>query len=113
MMELERMREVLAEKAMGWHKGARVVWVNTEEAWQECDFSWEPDKDWSQCGMVIEAMRKKRWCWDGSCTDKGSFWCLWWRMIEDDEYARWSGVGDTFPEAVSYVAAKAIEGWER
>jgi len=112
-MELERMREVLAEKAMGWHKGARVVWINTEEAWGECDFSWEPDADWEQCGMVIEAMRKKGWCWEGSFADEGSVWCEWWRVIEYEENVCFSGRGKTFTQAVCYVAAMAIEGWER
>jgi len=134
MMEREQIRTALATKLMGWTQMYLVeydtdVWMEPSgedkllgmDGWLVVEGmydyrDWRPDEDWKQCGMVIEAMREKGWCWDGSFTDdEDGVWCSWWRVTDDGDVSddtSFSGVGDTFCEAVCYVAALALEAIE-
>ena len=77
-MDTETMRRILAERAMGWEFNvASRYWK-----WREANGArvsmhksqWQPDRNWQQCGLVIEAMRERGWTWhvtafaDGSTT---------------------------------------------
>jgi len=61
------MRRVLAEKALGWtlipDDGKGEAWVDANRHLRCWADDWHPDTDWEQCGLVIEAMRAKRWEW--------------------------------------------------
>ena len=109
-MEREQIRTVLATKLMGWTLSPNGYWWQDRHgSCVQAEGTWQPDVSWSQCGcMIVEAMRAQGWCWDGSFTDEGNFWCSWWRATDDGDHVYFSGVGDTFPEAVSYVAALAM-----
>ncbi len=119
-MDTEHMREVLATKAMGWHKSARErrridhYWYDSGgERIMHVDH-WHPDADWEQCGKVIEAMREKypafaaRRCvdvgWYASFGKRFKQWGSWYLPDGPEEvYA------DTFTEAVSLAACRALE----
>ena len=77
-MELERMRELLATKAMGWKCNWGDWMSENESVWEMSVKQWHPDTDWAQCGLVIEAMREKGWDWHVSAYASGSVSASLW-----------------------------------
>jgi len=67
MDDTERMREVLARGMGCVGCVCRGLHGLPEAGWKTDDYGriitqsdWRPDEDWAQCGMVIEAMARKR-----------------------------------------------------
>jgi len=67
-VDIDELRAFLAVHAMGWtSKEYRREFARLfEPGWQAgnviiAQSDWRPDVDWTQCGMVIEAMRAKGW----------------------------------------------------
>jgi len=120
MDERERMREVLAEM-LGWEGFGKDgqesdevhYWRGVTEdgtPFKVYAKDWRPDERWEHCGWVIEAMRAKGWCMDTSCVEDGSVYVCFWQIaatVNGEIYA--SVAGDTFPEAVSLAAYRALE----
>ena len=65
--ERERMRRVLATKAMGWRPSSREhlgVWEDATGHARALRVMWDPFADPKQMMDVIEAMREKGWQWE-------------------------------------------------
>lgn len=67
MMETEKMRSLLATLAMGWEccelgeDGTCELWSGILGVGPMRVRDWQPDRDWQQCGMVIDKMRAMEW----------------------------------------------------
>ena len=65
-MESEEMRRILAERCMGWEccelgeDGKCELWSGIPGVGPMRVRDWQPDTDWTQCGMVIDKMARKR-----------------------------------------------------
>lgn len=111
-MDIQEMRDLLARKVMGWHEGDfQKTWI---ESWEPIGLPavrWRPDKDWEQCGMVIEAMREKGYaCEVSDLGEEGIMACC----FSPDDYRRedWSSLvtAATEPFARMMAVARALEG---
>ena len=113
MDERERMRAVLAEKAMGYEPCVcRRLHGEPEPCWKTQDMGrrivqtdWHPDINWSQCGMVVEAMRAKEWNIEAYMNVKQA--SVSFTRTDKDCYGE--AEAPTFTEAVSLAAFRALE----
>jgi len=73
--------------------------------------TWRPDEKWYQCGMVIEAMRKKGWDFQVRETDgERAAWAVFWK---DDPEIDGHGHAAKILPAVCQAAYRALGGTER
>ena len=101
----ERMRRVLAEKGMGWYMAASGRWWTDDVVWQRIS-EWRPDVMWSQCGLVIEAMREKGWrCQIETWLTFG----VTARFICHDATGGFASGQETISQAVALAAYQALE----
>ena len=116
-MELEHMRETLATLGMGWTECVcRGLHGLPEAGWKTDDYGriiaqadWRPDENWTQCGMVIEAMRGAMWRDDMTWLPDGWFEI---RFNRGDVWGESSSDVDgamSEPHARMLAAARALE----
>jgi len=119
-MDAEKMREILATKCMGWTRGKGAWddhWESAEDDLIMTRGSWQPDRDWSQCGLVIEAMQAKGWIlnledWGNSKGNDTRWYVAYEKGDRCDETCQcYEAIvtGDTFCPAVSLTAYRALE----
>jgi len=116
-MEIERMRRILAERCMGWHKmemelelGARAIyWVDASGEARASVSRWKPDQKWQDCLLTIEEMRKAGWKDDLAWLPDGTFRV---RFNRGDAWGESCNVVDgelSEPHARMLAAARALE----
>ena len=119
MDERERMRSVLAEKAMGWTLLVDYddFYGYGEPSWfflgriQYPQSQWDPFNSWHQAGDLIEEMRAKGWeCRIDWPTNFGAS-AKFSKLIDFDRmrHATSTGHEQTVCEAVSEAAYRALE----
>ena len=110
MMERERMRRVLAEKAMGWRPVipfGRLCYDDSKTGRTMClARDWHPDRNWRQCGMVIEMMREKGWNFQARQEENERGWAVFW----NDEKGDGHGHANDIKLAVCAAAFRALIG---
>jgi len=110
-MEIEKLRRILAEEAMGWEccvlneDGACELWSGVPGVGPVRAEDWHPWDNWEQCGMVIEAMRAKGWRWETLEFGDGSISSSLRRG--PGEYATAGGIGEK--EVRMFAAVRGLE----
>ena len=120
-MDVEKMREVLATKCTGWHRvkyhGVWSDWYDDQNKSMCLAPLWQPDRKWDQCGMVIEAMARKRFlvhmsiytCEDG--TQAANATCSRFTPGPSAEHihATSESLSDSIPLCACEAMARALE----
>jgi len=116
-MELERIRRVLAERAMEWkpERSLTSTWYASKDGLDYrisdakyaglmlTSSDWHPDTDWQQCGWVIKKMREKEWGFRFHSDIDGPVVAIFWKGCEVN------AKHDKFCYAVALAAARALE----
>ena len=118
MDERERMREVLAERGMGWTLLADYddYYGYGEPAWfwmgriQYPQSQWDPFNSWEQAGLVIEAMLAKGWTVEADLTSiRSGSWVTVYRDIQESECGNAGEMDWTVPKCISVAIYRALE----
>jgi len=109
-METKKMQETLATKVMGWTKSKdfRKFWI---DRWLPIELPaalWQPDLDWQQYGMIIEAMRKQGWNCTVDSTAMSKTQVVYWRW-RNNEIVTYSVTDKDERYARMLCAARALE----
>lgn len=123
-MDVEKMREVLATKCMGWTRkeGYTMSWYD-DASGQDTGFYtvpevidpesdrrvWQPDRSWPQTGKILEMMQEKGWRLSALDVD-GVIYDVEWIYDDAPNMAISVVVRETtFCAAVALAAARALE----